>query len=269
MPDLSAFLHAGVVLLGVAIALWIISLFKRDVSIVDSFWSVMILLAGLVYLLNAPEPGERAYLVIGLTLIWAIRLSAYISWRNRGEQEDYRYQQIRKNNQPYFEFKSFYIVFALQAALAWLVSLPLLAAINSQDPLNWIDYLALSLWITGMLFEVIGDRQLASFKADSANRGKVLSRGLWRYTRHPNYFGEFCIWWAFFLFALASGSWLSILSPLLMSLLLLKVSGVSLLEKDIASRRPQYEEYRKTTNAFFPWWPKTTASDVNDAGAAR
>jgi len=265
--DLDSFLYAGAVLFLAALALWTVSLFKRDVSIVDSFWSLMIFLAGVVYLANTPEPVERTYLVIALALIWAVRLSAFISWRNHGEPEDYRYQQIRRNNEPYFEYKSFYIVFALQAGLAWLVSLPLLAAINSQNPFNWIDYLALCLWIIGMFFEVVGDQQLANFKADSGNKGKVLSRGLWRYTRHPNYFGEFCIWWAFFLFALASGSWWSILSPVLMSLLLLKVSGVSLLEKDIASRRPEYEKYRENTNAFFPWWPNTnfaeTASKVS------
>jgi steroid 5-alpha reductase family enzyme len=261
MFNLTSFLTAGGILLAAAILLWLVSLQKRDVSIVDSFWSLMILLSGLVFFISTEQLGERSYLVFTLAVIWAIRLSAYISWRNRGKPEDFRYQQIRANNEPYFNYKSLYIVFGLQAVLAWIVSLPLLSAIDSQgssdSDLYWLDYLALALWLFGMFFEVIGDAQLARFKADAANKGKVMAQGLWRYTRHPNYFGEFCIWWAFFIFALAAGYWWSIISPVLMSLLLLKVSGVSLLEKDIHERRPAYAQYRQRTSAFFPWWPKT------------
>ena len=262
MFNLTSFLTAGGILLAAAILLWLVSLQKRDVSIVDSFWSLMILLSGLVFFISTAQLEQRSYLVLTLAVIWAIRLSAYISWRNRGETEDYRYQVIRKNNEPHFKYKSLYIVFGLQAVLAWIVSLPLLSAINSQNSLYWLDYLALSLWLFGMFFEVIGDAQLARFKADAANKGKVMAQGLWRYTRHPNYFGEFCIWWAFFIFAVASGYWWSIISPVLMSLLLLKVSGVSLLEKDIHERRPAYADYRQRTNAFFPWRPKTIKSSA-------
>jgi steroid 5-alpha reductase family enzyme len=124
------------------------------------------------------------------------------------------------------------------------------------------------LWLFGMFFEVVGDAQLARFKADAANKGKVMAQGLWRYTRHPNYFGEFCVWWAFFIFALAAGGSWSIISPVLMSLLLLKVSGVSLLEKDIHERRPAYAEYRQRTNAFFPWLPKAVKSHTQQTEAA-
>ena len=256
MFNTEVFLFAGATLLAAAVLLWLVSIIKRDVSIVDSFWSLMILLSGLVFFVSTENHVQRSYLVITLAVIWAIRLSAFISWRNWGEPEDFRYQQIRANNEPSFKYKSLYIVFGLQAVLAWIVSLPLLAAIDSESSLNWLDYFALSLWLFGMFFEVVGDAQLARFKADPSNRGKVMSQGLWSYTRHPNYFGEFCIWWAFFIFALAADSWLSIISPVLMSLLLLKVSGVSLLEKDISKRRPAYIEYCQRTNAFFPWFPK-------------
>jgi steroid 5-alpha reductase family enzyme len=147
-------------------------------------------------------------------------------------------------------------VFGLQAALAWVISLPLLAATGSTAPLGWLDAAGVALWLVGMIFEAGGDWQLARFKRDPANRGKVLDTGLWRYTRHPNYFGDFCVWWGFFLIALSAGGWWSIVGPLAMSFLLLKVSGVALLEKDIGERRPAYRDYIRRTNAFFPGPPR-------------
>jgi steroid 5-alpha reductase family enzyme len=187
---------------------------------------------------------------------WSIRLATFIGWRNFGQDEDFRYQKIRANNEPGFAIKSVYLVFGLQAGLAWVISLPLLAAINSTAPLSWMDALGVMLWLTGLIFEAGGDWQLSRFKRDSANRGKVLDTGLWRYTRHPNYFGDFCIWWGFFLIALSSGAWWSVVGPLVMSILLLKVSGVALLEKDIGDRRPDYNAYIQRTNAFFPAPPR-------------
>jgi steroid 5-alpha reductase family enzyme len=217
----------------------------------------MILTAGICFLLLTDITlTQRHAAVVVLLTLWAIRLAAHITWRNRGHGEDHRYQEIRKNNQPHFELKSLYIVFLLQAFLAVIVALPLMTVFSSNSGFNRLDYFALALWLTGMFFETVGDLQLARFKASSSNQGKVLNTGLWRYTRHPNYFGEFCIWWAFFLFAVTSGYWWSIVSPLLITLLLLKVSGVSLLESTISERRPEYACYSKTTNAFFPWFPK-------------
>ena len=192
-----------------------------------------------------------------LVFLWSIRLAGYITWRNWGEGEDYRYQAIRRNNSPNFEFKSLYIVFGLQAGLAWFISLPLLAAMTSTAPMGVLDILGVALWIVGFVFESLGDLQLAQFRADAGNKGKVLRTGLWKFTRHPNYFGDFCIWWGFFLMALSAGGWWSILSPLMMSFLLLRVSGVAMLERDIGKRRPEYAEYVATTNAFFPGPPKS------------
>lgn len=257
MFDINTFAYTLVVLFCIGFALWIASRIKNDVGIVDSFWSLMILAAGICFLLITDTTiTERHGVVLLLLTAWALRLAVHITWRNWGQEEDNRYQTIRENNQPNFEFKSLYIVFLLQALLALIVALSLMSIFSSETAINNLDYIALALWFTGMFFETVGDLQLARFKASDKNRGEVLNSGLWRYSRHPNYFGEFCIWWAFFLFALASGYWWSIVSPLLITILLLKVSGVSLLESTISERRPEYAGYCRTTNAFFPWFPK-------------
>lgn len=240
------------VLLGLGCAGWLYSLWRRNVNIVDSLWPLFLLAAAAVYAALTPAHGPRTVLVLLLTAIWALRLSLYLAWRNHGKPEDRRYRAIRRNNEPGFALKSLYIVFGLQAVLASLVSLPLLAAVDGGPPLGAWDALGVLLWLIGMVFQVGGDAQLAAFKADPANRDRVLERGFWRYTRHPNYFGEFCIWWGLFLIAVGAGGAWSIVSPLLMTVLLLKVSGVALLERDIGARRPAYAEYVRTTNAFFP-----------------
>lgn len=259
MPDFSALgysLACGLwAILAIAFVTWLVSLAKSDVSIVDSVWSLLILSAGIAYAVTLPREGPRTPLVLTLAVLWAARLAGYITWRNRGEPEDRRYQEIRARNEPHFALKSLYLVFLLQGVLAAIVSLPLLAAFASPGALNPLDALGSAVVLFGLVFETIGDWQLARFKGDPANQGKVMDSGLWRYTRHPNYFGEFCVWWGFFLIALAGGGWWAILSPLLMSVLLLKVSGVTLLEKDLGGR-PAYRDYIARTNAFFPGAPK-------------
>jgi steroid 5-alpha reductase family enzyme len=230
---------------------WLVSLVRKDVSIVDSMWSLMFLIAAVIFL-TLGETGPRATLTVTLVAIWALRLSAHITWRNWGEGEDYRYQNIRANNSPGFEFKSIYIVFGLQGALAAVISLPLMSAIGGARPMGVLDVAAVLVWIVGFVFEALGDLQLAQFRSNPDNKGKVLQSGLWSLTRHPNYFGDFCIWWGFYLFALSAGGWWTIVAPLLMSFLLLKVSGVAMLEKDIGERRPEYAAYVRETNAFFP-----------------
>lgn len=254
-------LHAGVLALAailiVAVATWLISIPKHDVSIVDSIWSLLLLAAASTYLFVAHDAaGPRAWLVMALVTLWALRLTIYITVRNHGAGEDRRYQEIRRRNQPGFAFKSLYLVFILQGVLAGILSLSLMAAVFSARPLGWLDWLGVALWVFGFGFEAIGDAQLANFKARAENQGQVMDRGLWRYTRHPNYFGECCIWWGFFLLALASGGWWSLVSPLMMTVMLLKVSGVALLEKDIAERRPAYRAYIQRTSAFLPRPPR-------------
>jgi steroid 5-alpha reductase family enzyme len=231
---------------------WLLSLAKRNVAIVDSLWSLMFLLLALCYATAAGHFGPRALLILGLVAVWALRLSIYITWRNWGHGEDRRYQAIRARNEPGFAFKSVYLVFGLQSLLAWIISLPLHGAILSDTPLGLADGLGAALWLLGFAFEAGGDWQLSRFKADPANKGKVMDRGFWRYTRHPNYFGDFAIWWGFYVIAAGTGAWWSILGPLVMSVLLMRVSGVTLLEKDIGERRPQYADYIRRTNAFFP-----------------
>ncbi len=257
MFDLTAYLLGFAVMLGLAASTWLVSLGKRDVSIVDSMWSIFFLAGALVYVAMQAAASARAWLVMALVTIWALRLAGYLTWRNRGEPEDHRYQKIRANNEPHFALKSLYLIFGLQAALAWVVSLPLLAAITSPRALGLFDYLGAVVVVFGILFESIGDSQLARFKANPDNRGRVLDAGLWRYTRHPNYFGECCVWWGFYLIALAAGGWWSLPAPLLMTFLLLKVSGVAMLERDITERRPAYHDYIARTNAFLPGPPRS------------
>lgn len=239
-----------------ALSGWGISVLRHNVTIVDSLWSLFVFGAALTFALTGPT-GPRASLVLTLAAIWALRLTGYLTWRNHGQPEDRRYRAIRERNEPGFRWKSLYLVFGLQAALAAIIALPLLGAIAAPRPLGILDAIGVLLWLTGFAFEAIGDWQLARFKADPRHRGRVMAGGLWRYTRHPNYFGECCLWWGFFVIALAGGAWWSLVSPLLMTVLLLKISGVALLERDIAERRPEYRDYAMRTPAFLPWFPRT------------
>lgn len=243
---------------------WLYSLYKHDVSIVDSLWSLMFLIASLTYALAASGGNARTALVLGLVAIWALRLSVHLTIRNWGQPEDRRYVQIRKNNEPNFGLKSIYIVFGLQGLLAWIISVPLLVSLTTITGFHWLDFIALTLWCIGLGFETAADKQLLTFQRNPANQDAVLDTGVWRYSRHPNYFGEFCIWWAFYLFAIPAGGWWTIYAPLLMSFLLLKVSGVVMMEKGITSRRPGYQAYIERTSTFFPMPPRTSMSGIAD-----
>jgi steroid 5-alpha reductase family enzyme len=213
----------------------------------------------LAYAAQAVGSGPRAIALLVLVLAWGLRLCAYITARNWGHGEDRRYQAIRARNEPHFGLKSLVLVFALQTVLAWIVSMPTLAALVGDRPLGALDALGIAVALVGLLCEAIGDAQMSAFKADPANQGQVMDRGLWRFTRHPNYFGEACFWWGVWLVALGAGGvaalW-TVVSPLLMTTLLLKVSGVALLEKDIGERRPAYRHYIARTNAFVPGPPR-------------
>ena len=261
MFDLTLYSQGLVVALLLPLLTWIVSIFKDDVSIVDSLWSILFLALCITWFFAYEFTTPRGGVVLALVTFWALRLSAYITWRNRGEGEDARYQAMRRKYSPHFAIKSLFIVFLLQGFLAWIISLPLLAAITGSRPLNLFDALAGALVLFGILFETIADAQLAAFKAKPDNQGGVMNQGLWRYTRHPNYFGECCVWWGFYLFAVAAGGWWSMLSPLLMTFLLLRVSGVALLEKTIVERRPDYRLYIEQTNAFIPGIPRNSRTE--------
>lgn len=240
---------------------WVVSVRRRDVGIVDALWGPAIAASGVAYLLAAGDPAPRGLLAVALAVAWAVRLSAHVLWRNHGKPEDRRYREIRARNEPGFWWKSLYLVFALQAVLAWIVGLPLLGATLAPAPPGWLDALGVALWLTGFVFESVADLQLARFQrqgvAGAAERG-VMDRGLWRYSRHPNYFGEFCLWWGLWLVAAAGGAWWTALGPALLTFFLLRVSGVALTEKDIAARRPDYRDYVRRTSAFFPRPPRAT-----------
>jgi steroid 5-alpha reductase family enzyme len=265
MFDSNSFLSGFGVILTLASATWCVSLLKRDVSIVDSLWPLLFLAAAATYAGRVPQSGPRTTLVVVLAGLWALRLAGYLTWRNWGEPEDRRYQQIRRRNQPHFAFKSLYLIFGLQGTLAWIISLPLLAAIAGPRDVNALDYAGVALWGVGFGFEAVADWQLARFKSVPANRGQVMDQGLWRYTRHPNYFGDCCTWWGFYLIAFAAGGWWSVGGPIVMSFLLLRVSGVALLEKDISERRPAYRDYILRTNAFLPGPRKRPADGIGEA----
>ena len=256
MSTVTLWLTALPALLGMALLVWAVASARHNVGIVDIFWPVFFLVGAAVYAWASSNLETRAILMLLLISGWALRLSVYLAARNWNAPEDHRYRAIRERNDPGFVWKSVYLVFGLQAVLAWLISAPLAAAIGSGSSITALDVLGAALALSGVLFEASADAQLANFKADPANAGRVMDRGLWRYSRHPNYFGEFCVWWGLYAIALSAGAWWTIFSPLLMTVLLLKVSGVALLEKDIGERRPAYRDYAARTNAFFPGRPR-------------
>lgn len=245
--------------LAMMLALWLLSLALKNASIVDIFWGAGFAVIALATFALSDGYWPRKVLIISLAAIWGFRLASYIGWRNAGKGEDFRYQAMRKRHRDRFALVSLFTVFALQGLLMWVISLPLQFAQLSREParLTWLDFLGALLWAIGLSFEAIGDWQLARFKADPANKGKVMDRGLWAYTRHPNYFGDALLWWGFFLVALATPrGWWTVISPLLMTTLLIKVSGVALLEKTLVKTRPEYRDYVRRTSAFFPLPPK-------------
>ena len=261
----SALAWALAAALVLAVMTWLVGVAKRDVSVVDGVWSLLILGSALVgsWLLDGMTAVNHPAML--LLAAWALRLCLHIIWRGWGEAEDHRYQIIRERNQPNFAFKSLYLVFALQGVLAWIVSFPMIAIAQAglDAAVPWLVTAGLVLAAAGLLYEALADWQLAAFKRDPGSRGKVMNRGLWRYSRHPNYFGEFCVWWGLFAAAIGSAgpsaAW-TVLSPVLMSTLLMKVSGVPMLENGMAERRPGYRDYVLGTNAFFPGPSRTVHS---------
>jgi steroid 5-alpha reductase family enzyme len=257
-------LFSGLAATLVAVTLvWLLSLVKRDVSIVDIFWGFGFLGLSWFYRALGPEVSSRHWLLLALVTIWGFRLALYLLWRNWGQDEDPRYQTMRNYRGASFWWMSLFTIFFLQGVLIWLIATPLFVVQLSTGPPLWMwtDVLGLLFWSIGFFFETVGDWQLARFKADPANQGRVMRTGLWAYTRHPNYFGDAMVWWGYFLLALAvPGSLWTILSPLLMTVLLLKVSGVALLEQTITERRPDYYDYSTRTNTFLPWLPRRNSS---------
>ena len=245
---------------GVFLLLWIVSLRTRNASLVDIWWGPGFALIALLSFALTPEGAlSRRQLVLVLTTIWGLRLGTHLLVRNTGKDEDFRYAAMRKAWGHGFGMKSLTRVFLLQAVLMWVVSFPVQAAMRSATPatLGFFDWLGILVWAFGLFFETVGDLQLARFKKDPANADRVMDRGLWRFTRHPNYFGDACAWWGLWLiaFAVPGGFW-SIVGPITMTVLLTSVSGVPMLERKIGERRPGYDEYARRTSAFLPRPPR-------------
>ncbi len=239
--------------------LWLLSLLMSDASIVDIFWGLGFIL--LAVAAARPEGSDaRQQLTLVLVSAWGLRLALHLFIRNRGKGEDARYAARRSRWGIWFGLVSLFTVFALQAVLMWVVSLPVQAAMRDATPvdLGLLDYAGAAIWAVGFLFETIGDLQLSLFKRNPDNEGKVMDRGLWRYTRHPNYFGDSVVWWGLGLIGLATGAWWSLVGPLVMTILLLRVSGVTLLERQMQHTSAGYEGYQARTSAFVPLPPKTS-----------
>lgn len=237
---------------------WVVSLIKKNASIVDLVWGFGFVVVGWNVYLALDDPSAVATLLLVLVSIWGLRLAGYLTWRNHGKGEDFRYVAMRLKWGAKFPIVSLFTVFVLQGCIMWIVSLPLqIGMVDASAEIGVLAVIGLVFWIVGFLFESVGDAQLAKFKADPGNTGKVMNQGLWRYTRHPNYFGDACVWWGLGLIACESslGAW-GLIGAALMTLFLRRVSGVTLLEKSLVKRREGYEDYIRTTSAFIPRPPK-------------
>lgn len=257
MNFVQIFLMGGIVILVTMTVLWVLSLLIKDASIVDIFWGTGFVIVAWAYSVFTSETSARQWLILALVTIWGLRLTLHLAKRNLGKGEDYRYQKWRNEEGKRWWWLSYIRVFLLQGLIMWIVSLPLLGAQFMTSDLNILDYVAVLVWLIGFIFEAGGDWQLSQFRSNPANKGAVLQSGLWHYTRHPNYFGDAVQWWAFYLIALSAGAWWTIISPVIMTFFLMRVSGVTLLEKSLKKRKPEYQAYIDKTSAFFPMPPKS------------
>lgn len=241
------------------VCFWLLSLALKDASIMDIFWGPgFVFVAWLTYFTADGFLGRKLLVAILVTL-WGIRLAVHIAMRNIGKGEDRRYRAWREQYGKHFWWISLFQVFFLQGILLWVISLSFQTAQMAPTPgrFLWLDLLGCVIWCIGFLFEAVGDWQLVKFKSDPNSRGRVMDRGLWAYTRHPNYFGESLTWWGLYVIAITDIShYWTVVSPMVITFLLLRVSGVAMLERDISERRPEYRAYIRRTSAFVPWFPK-------------
>lgn len=258
MTFLPLWLSAGFTILILMTLLWLVSLAIKNSSIVDIFWGTGFVITYWVSTwINPAELSTRGLLLGVLVTLWGLRLSIYIFVRNHGQPEDFRYAAWRSEAGQSWWWRSFFKVFLLQGIILWIVATPLVAAQTAlSTPLKCTDFTGAALWLIGFIFEAGGDLQLSRFRSNPTNKGKLLTTGLWSLTRHPNYFGDAAQWWGFWLIAFAGGAWWTVFSPLLMTFLLMKVSGVAMLERTLTKTKPGYEEYIARTSEFFPWLPK-------------
>lgn len=259
MTFISLWLTSGLIILGLVTLLWLISLKIKDASIVDIFWGIGFVITFWIATLLTPGLLTTRIILLGtLATVWGLRLSLYIFSRNAGKGEDFRYAAWRAEAGASWWWRSFFKVFFLQGVLIWIIAVPLIATQtgDTTSPLKCLDYTGAALWLVGFIFEAGGDWQLVLFKSKPKNKGKLLSSGLWSLTRHPNYFGDAAQWWGFYLIAASAGALWTVISPIIMTFLLMRVSGVVMLEKTLKETKPGYAEYIERTSTFFPWLPR-------------
>ncbi len=248
---------ATVIVLGLTLT-WLISLARRDASIADIAWGLGFVVVAWTTWSVGDGLDDRRNLLVAMVTIWGIRLAGHLVWRSRGEPEDFRYQSMRRRAGDRFPLTSFFSIFVFQGAVLWVVSLPVQLAMTPTTPeVGLLSIIGVVVWGIGFFFETVGDAQLARFRNDPANEGAVLDWGLWRYTRHPNYFGDCCIWWGLFLVAAETpdARW-GVIGPIVMTVMLLRVSGVAMLERGLHKRRDGYADYVERTSAFLPRPPR-------------
>lgn len=250
------FLLSAVILLLYFTAWFILSIILNRNDIVDIAWGPGFIVLSVYYLLYFPL-SDRSLLIGSMVIIWGLRLAIYVYLRNKGKKEDFRYLNWR-NTWKAFYLRSYFQIYILQGIMMLIIISPYTILISKaqQNPLNWLDLAGSLVWLTGFLFELISDYQMSMFRKQPENKGKILSTGLWRYSRHPNYFGEVLLWWGIFLVSLSSpGAAWGVIGPLTITFLILFVSGIPMLEEKYKSR-PEYTEYRKKTSVFFPLPPR-------------
>ena len=250
----SSWISSGPVLATAMVGLWILSLRLRDVSIVDVFWGPGFLVVVLVARATAPDPDGLSLLTVILVALWSVRLAAHLLLRALGRGEDPRYAAMRAEHGDAFPLRSLFTVFGLQGVLIWLIGLPLALAASSSGATGLSGWVGAAVVAVGLVLESVADQQLTRFRRRGGEG--VLDTGLWRYSRHPNYFGEAVLWWGFWLLAVDAGAAWTVFAPAGVTLLLLRVSGVPLLEAQLRSSRPGYEAYAGRTSAFVPWPPR-------------
>lgn len=257
-PVATALTSAAIAIAVLMVITWAVSVALRNASIVDIVWGFGFVVVAWVVRGRVDGNDSRQWLLVAMATIWGLRLTIYLWWRNHGKGEDFRYRAMRKRRGGRFWLISLVSVFAVQGVLMWIVSLPVqLGQVPPRPGIGVLAVVGLVIWAIGLFFEAVGDWQLARFKADPANAGAVMDRGLWRYTRHPNYFGDACVWWGIGLVAAESGvgAW-GLVGSLVMTVLVRRVSGVTLLEKSLVKRRPGYADYVRRTSPFFPRPPR-------------
>ncbi|MFM7263693.1 MAG: DUF1295 domain-containing protein [Acidimicrobiales bacterium] len=254
----TAMLASALAIVTVMLTTWVISVMIKNASIVDIVWGLGFVVVAWTVRLTVDGDTARQNLLTLLVSLWGLRLALYLGRRNIGHGEDFRYVLMRRKHGARFPLVSLYTVFAFQGALMWVVSLPVqLGQADDGVSVGPLAVIGVFLWVVGFLFETVGDAQLARFKKDPANTGKVMDKGLWSLTRHPNYFGDAVQWWGIGIIAAEAGTAaIGLVGPVVMTFLLTRVSGVPMLEHSMAKRRPGYEDYVRSTSAFFPRPPR-------------